>query len=453
MIQNINVEYLEKHPQNPRKDLGDLTELADSIRARGILQNLTVVPWFSSITGQPYDNGSMDGYYRVVIGHRRLAAAKLAGLTEVPCVVSDMGMQEQVATMLLENMQRSDLTLLEQAQGFQTMMEWGQSVEQVAEKTGFSPSTVRRRVKLLELDPEGFEKSLERGGTLQDYAELDQVEDPDQKNEVLQSIGTSNFAWALKTALGAQAADRRRAEIIAALDTFATEIVEEDGRRLECVNYFYVSAQETPERPEDAEERDYFYKVHSLYVQLLVLAEDDTAAEDEPDEESIERERKMEEQKQRRAQLSHMAAQAFQLRKDFVQQYAGLKKHGPILMEVAIYALITDRYFNESILEQLLGIELPDLDEQDWIVPIFEAFAKNPERVLLAVAYSSIEDGPGEGYWAWNGSHQENGALDQLYTLLEKLGYQMSDDEKAMQNGTHELFVESEESDGEETED
>ena len=59
-----------------------------------------------------------DGKYTVVIGHRRLAAAKLAGLTEVPCAVVEMTEQEQIATMLLENMQRSDLTVYEQAQRF-----------------------------------------------------------------------------------------------------------------------------------------------------------------------------------------------------------------------------------------------------------------------------------------------------------------------------------------------
>ena len=101
----IPLDMLEPHPDNPRKELGDLTELADSIKTNGIMQNLTVV-------ASPDSNK-----YRVVIGHRRMAAAKLAGLTELPCVVSDMDHKEQVATMLAENMQRSDLTAIEQAEG------------------------------------------------------------------------------------------------------------------------------------------------------------------------------------------------------------------------------------------------------------------------------------------------------------------------------------------------
>ena len=108
----IQTDELHPHPDNPRKDLGDLTELADSIKANGVLQNLTVVPRI--VTGNLLGNTWQDGY-AVVIGHRRLAAAKLAGLKELPCIVSDMGLRDQVRTMLMENIQRADLTSDEEA--------------------------------------------------------------------------------------------------------------------------------------------------------------------------------------------------------------------------------------------------------------------------------------------------------------------------------------------------
>lgn len=145
MIEYISVKRIFPHPDNPRKDLGELTELAASIKTSGILQNLTVVPWFSE-TRAPVGDDSMDGCYRVVIGHRRLAAAKLAGISEVPCVISDMDRKTQAATMLLENMQRSDLTVYEQAQGFQMMIDLGETITGIAEKTGFSDTTVRRQI-------------------------------------------------------------------------------------------------------------------------------------------------------------------------------------------------------------------------------------------------------------------------------------------------------------------
>lgn len=155
----IPVNEITAHPNNPRKDLGDLTELSESIRKNGVLQNLTVVP-----------NADENSGYTAVIGHRRLEASKMAGLEAVPCVISHLTEQEQVRTMLMENMQRSDLTVYEQAQGFQMMMDLGDTAEAIADKTGFSASTVRRRLKLLELDKEKFAAASERGATLMDFA-------------------------------------------------------------------------------------------------------------------------------------------------------------------------------------------------------------------------------------------------------------------------------------------
>ena len=132
MLQMIPIDKLFPHPDNPRKNLGDLTELAESIKASGVMQNLTVVPLIGE-NGEPVEDA-----YTVIIGHRRLSAAKLAGLTELPCVVCEMSHKEQIATMLLENMQRSDLTVYEQAQGFQMMLDLGESVTGISEKTVFS---------------------------------------------------------------------------------------------------------------------------------------------------------------------------------------------------------------------------------------------------------------------------------------------------------------------------
>ena len=78
----IGVDKLFPHPDNPRKELGDLTELSASIKNNGIMQNLTVVP-------------RTEGGYTVIIGHRRTGAAKLAGLKELPCVIAEMTEQEQ----------------------------------------------------------------------------------------------------------------------------------------------------------------------------------------------------------------------------------------------------------------------------------------------------------------------------------------------------------------------
>lgn len=201
-LTTIAIEKLHPHPQNPRKVIGDVTELAESIKANGILQNLTVVPMNDDWTE-----------FTVIIGHRRLAAAKQAGLTELPCAIVEMSEKEQLSTMLTENMQRSDLTVYEEAKGCQLLLDLGDTVAEVAEKTGFSASKIRRRVKLCELDEEAFKESQLRQPTLQDYDRLNQIKDIDVRNKLLKSIGTNNFDNLLYSAVKKQETDEEKEKI------------------------------------------------------------------------------------------------------------------------------------------------------------------------------------------------------------------------------------------------
>ena len=135
MITMIPRSKLEPHPDNPRKNLGDLTELAASIERSGLLQNLTVVP-----------HPDKPGMYRIIIGHRRFAASEIVGLDELPCSVEEMDMPTQIATMLAENLQRNDLTIADQVGGVQMMLDLGESVKAISTKTGMSETSVRKRV-------------------------------------------------------------------------------------------------------------------------------------------------------------------------------------------------------------------------------------------------------------------------------------------------------------------
>ena len=92
MITMIHRSKLEPHPDNPRKDLGDLSELAASIRKQGILQNLTVVP-----------SPDSEDKYRIVIGHRRFAASYIAGLAELPCNIDEKMKSFSISTILLRS--------------------------------------------------------------------------------------------------------------------------------------------------------------------------------------------------------------------------------------------------------------------------------------------------------------------------------------------------------------
>ena len=173
----IKRENLQPHPDNPRKDLGDLTELRESIRENGIMQNLTVIPMTGLV-----DSGD----FQILIGHRRFAASE-GILDELPCVVvDDLTDKEQVGIMLAENMQRSDLTYEEQAHGFQMMMDLGDTVESIAQKTGFSKQTVKHRLAIAELDPETLREVQKYfQPTIADYIALEKVKDIEKRNEIL----------------------------------------------------------------------------------------------------------------------------------------------------------------------------------------------------------------------------------------------------------------------------
>jgi len=183
-IINIGTEHIHPHPENPRKDLGELSELVESIKKNGVMQNLTVIP----IDEKP-------GEYMTIIGHRRCAAAKLAGVSELPCrIVEGMSQKEQVSTMLEENMQRNDLTIYEQAQGFQMMLDLGETETTIAEKTGFSKTTIRHRLNIAKLNQKELQKKEKDECfqlTLRDLYELEKINDVKVRNKILKEAENS----------------------------------------------------------------------------------------------------------------------------------------------------------------------------------------------------------------------------------------------------------------------
>lgn len=183
MIVDIELSKLENHPQNVRKTYNDIDELADSIKAQGILQNLTVVP-------KP---GEADKYL-VVIGNRRLLAANKAGLKTAPCCIAEMDEKEQASVMLLENIQRNDLTIYEQAQGFQMMLDLGETEDTLSEKTGFSKTTIRHRLNIAKLNQKELQKKEQDESfqlSLKDLYELEKVKDIKVRNKILKDANSS----------------------------------------------------------------------------------------------------------------------------------------------------------------------------------------------------------------------------------------------------------------------
>lgn len=128
----IPLDRIRSCPNNPRFEAVELTALAASIRAVGILEPLLVA----------YDPSDAD-YVTVVAGSRRLGAARIAGLREAPCVVQPKMTERTERTIsLAENLHRRDLTCVEKGEAFHALMETGLTQAQVAERTGCSTSTV-----------------------------------------------------------------------------------------------------------------------------------------------------------------------------------------------------------------------------------------------------------------------------------------------------------------------
>src|SRR5262244_1592716 len=131
----IPIDKLDPNPDQPRSEIGDLTELTASIKEKGVLEPLLVKPTF--------------GRWMIIAGERRWRAAKTAGLTEVPCIEMDVDDSAVAEIALIENMQRKDLTPWEEADGLRALSErFGYTHEEVARKVGKSRSTVTEALSI-----------------------------------------------------------------------------------------------------------------------------------------------------------------------------------------------------------------------------------------------------------------------------------------------------------------
>ena len=363
-----------------------------------------------------------------------------------------VGLMCYMQTMMVENMQRSDLTVYEQAQGFQMMMDFGQTVEQISDKSGFSQSTVRRRIKLLELNHDSFKKAEKRGATLSDFAQLDKIEDLEARNRVLETLGTQNFNRAMQDALEQQKWQHQKAEWIEQLKKFATEDSQASYQTHEHVNaYGKWDTKKEVVMPEDADKIAYVYKVSENQIDLYKPR--DTEAEDAS---NSAREAARATEQLAREQFAAVTKLMYELRWDFVKDLtpAECKKHLPEILAYSTPILTEYRHMedDENVL-RLLGIGLDEQIREDTeledALKMFNAYDTEPEKILLAVAFDAT-DSSREGYWSteWNGPtgaskfvHRKNDDLDSTYELLTALGYEMADDEKALQDGTHQLFA------------
>ena len=177
-VRYIPINAVRPNPQQPRRSFDEtaLQELADSIRAYGILQPLTV-----------RDRG---GVYELVAGERRLRAARIAGLREVPCLIAEVGEEDAALLALIENLQRRDLDYMEEAAAIARLIRrYGLSQQQAAEKLGKSQPTIANKLRLLRLSAPVIDCLRQYGLTERHARTLLRLTDPEQQLAAARHIG------------------------------------------------------------------------------------------------------------------------------------------------------------------------------------------------------------------------------------------------------------------------
>ncbi len=202
----ITLELLDPNPEQPRVEIGDLTDLTSSIKEKGVLEPLLVKP------------AKISGRWMIIAGERRWRASKAAGLREVPCIEMDVDDRAVAEIALIENMQRKDLTAWEEADGLAALCEkFGYTHEDVARKVGKSRTTVTEALSIANL-PEKIREECRRADISAKSTLLQIVRQPDEAamyhlvGEVAANGLTRDAARAVRKAKqGGEAAKKRSA--------------------------------------------------------------------------------------------------------------------------------------------------------------------------------------------------------------------------------------------------
>ena len=442
-LEYLSIDKLIPHEKNPRKALGDLTELAESIKVKGVMQNLTVVP--------------AGDVYKIVIGHRRHGAAQLAGLDTLPCIIDyEMTEEEQVATMLLENIQRSALTIYEEAQGFQMMIDFGKTPEEIAEMTGFSNSTVRRRLKMAELDQEKL-KTLcadeERQISICDVDKLAQIKDPKVKNELLNIVGTSNFDYRYRNELTEQNRKEKLPLIKKALKAIGAEEFKKSSdtwsSKYEVLCHIDVESFNEGDKIDTKGMNKKLFWYYQGYKSVTVY----TLAKKEPkkkkSKKQIEREMYVKETTEK---LEELHKNAFRCRVDFVKNLSYGTRNVGFMLQFALFSLFSieaHSYWNnqEGLDVEYFGEDIKDkgyLRKRDHIKEL--VFGKDMSIYVPRLIHLYSKDASYHHNYCLIGDdrfpvYQKNDLIEDVYNKLALFGYQMSDEEKQLLDGTHPLYV------------
>lgn len=433
-VKLINPSLIDPHPDNPRKNIGDVTDLAASIKANGLLTPLSVVP-----------NGER---YRVIAGHRRLAACKQAGTGAVPCFVLDLDPLQQLEAMVTENCQREQLTVLEEADAIQGMLDLGATTAAVAHRLGRSADYVRDRAKAASIKADVRKTRDDFGqltiGQLVAIARYDGQ--PDRQKKLAQAAGTSNFDYILRN-IERDDRDRQWIESVAVLlkNADGINLIPDPEKPYSDPEWRYAGCMfPATGTPEEAIEKirelnPAAVSIHTVSQQVYLWTRRDKTADAEKEA------RRAAEQAERDARqhvLEEYAATTADKRMAWLHGHLHAIKRAKLIETTARLGLLQTidpdptgftkdlHTWNDAACareqfaaiagikpEQTLAELHTHLDSPDW--PTY--------AVMILTARIEWFISPND--WDWSGDDNVSRRIPGYYLILQDLGYEPSDDE------------------------
>lgn len=218
-LPELQIGKIVPHPDNPRHDVGDVTDLAASVKDHGVLEPLVVVPLESIPDDVKIGRREKATEYALIAGHRRLAAAKAAKVKTIPVIVRhDLATrEEQVAAMVIENQHRADLSPVEEGEAYQLLLDITPKSTQatVAAAVGMPKQRVSERVRLTKLSQSAREKLHAGQAPLADAVAMASFADDEKWTKDLEkALGTHNFAYTLQRAKDDRAYSKAYADFV-----------------------------------------------------------------------------------------------------------------------------------------------------------------------------------------------------------------------------------------------
>lgn len=437
----IPIGKLRQHPKNVRKTYDNIEELTASIRENGVMQNLTVVK-----------DPASDGYYLVVIGNRRLLAAREAGLDYLQCNIVEMTEAEQVATMLLENMQRRDLNVIEQSKGVQMTLDLGFDIGELSKKTGLSKKTLKERKKIADMDldfsevPEETLKQI----TIADMEKLAGVTNEEARQEILKSVGTPDFTYKVTSQIQKEKNEKWREDMIFKLAKYADEVYQSPTYGTYEESFYFYASEPDKELPEFDNDHRYIYRFNGANMLMLYSINKDTEEEADAEVEEAEDEdtayeevlKERNEKLKRAEQRKEVGKTLKTMRMNYMKSNTESKylAYNRILYWLA-YIYVGSEDVDTEIYGTLTGKSEEELECFDLMPEEAARDAEFDPSNVIRLIYASLES-----YFVkcppcdWDGYYGKDERLEMLYEFLKDCGYEMSDMERSVLDGTSDIY-------------